>query len=84
MAKKILRGKVVSDKMNKTLIVLVEKIKEHQIYRKKYRISKKYKVHNEKNEYKIGDEVKIIQTSPKSKEKRWTIVSKNKNERRKK
>ena len=73
MAKKILKGKVISDKMDKTLIVLVEKIKENPIYSKKYKVSRKYKVHDPKNEYKINDIIEIIESKPRSKEKRWEI-----------
>ena len=71
--KKVLRGKITSDKMDKTVVVLVERLKEHKKYRKKYKISKKYKVHDEKNLYKKGDKVEIIESRPRSKEKKWIV-----------
>ena len=74
MAKKILKGIVVSKKMNKTIVVIVGKTKENAIYKKKYKVSKKYKVHDEKNEAVVGEMIKIVETSPISKEKRWTIL----------
>jgi len=70
---KILKGRVVSDKMDKTVVVLVESLREHPKYRKKYKITKKYKAHDEKNECKIGNEVEIIRSKPQSKEKRWKV-----------
>ena len=83
MARKILRGRIISDKMDKTVVVLVEKKKEHPIYRKKYTVSKKYKAHNPENKYKVGDEVEIIETKPISKEKRWEVISKVKSKKAK-
>ena len=59
MPKKILQGVVVSDKMDKTIVVLVERTKEHPKYRKKYWVSKKYKAHDPEKKYKIGDKVTI-------------------------
>ena len=76
MPKKQLTGTVVSNKMLKTLVVKVERIKEHPRYRRRYKISKKYKVHNEKGEYKIGDKVVIEECRPISKEKRWRAIKK--------
>lgn len=78
MPKKKLKGKVVSDKMEKTVVVLVERLKENPKYRKKYKISKKFKAHDPKNEYKINDEVEIIESKPISKDKKWIVISKNK------
>ncbi len=74
--KKILKGEVISDKMDKTVIVLIESLREHPKYRKKYKITKKYKAHDEKNECKIGDIVEIIGSRPMSKEKRWKVIKK--------
>ena len=59
MAKKKLQGIVVSDKMNKTVVVEVERIKEHPKYKRRYKSHKRYKVHDEKQEYHIGDVVLI-------------------------
>lgn len=78
-AKKSVRqlvGTVVSAKMQKTVVVAVDKLKEHAKYRKQYKVTKKYKAHDEKGEYKAGDKVVIQETSPMSKEKRWTVIKK--------
>jgi small subunit ribosomal protein S17 len=72
------KGVVVSDKMDKTITVLVNRYKKHPKYEKRYKASKKYKVHDEKNEYKIGDKVIIQETRPISKDKRWTVATKYK------
>ncbi|MCK4525290.1 MAG: 30S ribosomal protein S17 [Candidatus Andersenbacteria bacterium] len=64
-------GIVVSDKMDKTVVVKIDRLKMHPIYRKKYKISKKYKAHDAENKFKIGDKVKIIEVKPMSKEKKW-------------
>ena len=72
--KKTLVGKVISDKMNKTIIVQVEYLKEHPIYKRILRKFSKFKVHDEENKAKIGDMVKISQTRPLSKEKRWRLL----------
>jgi len=76
MAKKKLTGIVVSDKMQKTVVVQVERIKEHPKYKKRYKIHKKYKVHDENQQYHIGDNVVIEETKPMSKDKRWTVIQK--------
>lgn len=68
-----LKGKIVSDKMDKTRVVEVERLKKHPRYLKYYKTSKKYKVHDEENEYKEGDEVIISETKPISKDKKWKI-----------
>jgi small subunit ribosomal protein S17 len=75
MAKKQLTGIVISNKMQKTVVVEVEKIKEHPKYRRKYRVHKKYKAHDEKGECKVGDKVVIEECRPLSKEKRWRVVA---------
>ncbi|NCN53026.1 30S ribosomal protein S17 [Candidatus Wolfebacteria bacterium] len=71
-----LEGIVVSDKMQKTVIVAVSRMKMHPKYKKYFKITKKYKAHDEKNEYHKGDTVVIVATRPLSKEKRWRVVSK--------
>ena len=68
--KQILQGRVVSDKMKKTIVVEVERLKTHPLYQKKYRVSKKYKVHDEKKEAQVGDLVSFIACRPFSKEKK--------------
>ena len=73
MSKRKLKGKVVSNKMQKTVVVEVETIKTHPKYKKRYRISKKYKAHDEKNKYQIGDRVVIEETRPLSKGKKWVV-----------
>lgn len=74
--KRILKGKIISDKMDKTVVVLVGSLREHPKYKKKYEVSKKYKAHDEKNKCKIGDIVEIIESRPISKEKRWLVKGK--------
>ena len=76
MPKKQLTGKVISNKMKKTVVVLVGRIKEHPKYKRRYRIHKKYKAHNEKEKLEIGDEVVIEECRPISKEKRWRVIKK--------
>jgi small subunit ribosomal protein S17 len=67
-------GTVVSDKMNKTVVVLVERRLAHPLYGKQVTRSKKYHAHDENNEYRIGDIVRIVETRPLSKLKRWRVV----------
>jgi len=76
MPKKRLIGKVVSDKMQKTVVVLVERIKEHPKYKRRYKVWKKYKAHDEKEECKVGDIVMIEECRPISKEKKWRVIKK--------
>jgi small subunit ribosomal protein S17 len=76
MPKKRLKGKIVSDKMQKTVVVRVERIKEHPKYRKRYRVFKKYKAHVEGGNFKVGDEVIIEECRPLSKEKKWRVIGK--------
>jgi len=71
--KKTQVGLVVSDVMDKTVVVQVDKIKKHPIYKKYIRSKSKYKAHDEKNEYAIGDKVVIVESRPLSKEKRWRV-----------
>ncbi|MCA9401549.1 MAG: 30S ribosomal protein S17 [Candidatus Omnitrophica bacterium] len=71
--RKVLQGTVVSDKMDKTCVVQVKWAKKHKMYNKVVRTATKYKAHDEKNEAKIGDFVKIMETRPISKDKRWLV-----------
>lgn len=76
MAKKQLKGIVVSDKMDKTVVVKVESIKEHSKYQRRFKMHKKYKAHDENKEYKTGDFVLIEETRPISKDKCWKVIKK--------
>ena len=76
MTKKILEGKVVSDKSNKTIVVEVKRRFVHPFYGKVISRSKKYHAHDEKNKYKIGDIVRIIESKPISKLKTWEVIEK--------
>lgn len=73
-SRKTIIGKVVSDKMDKTVTVAVETLVAHPIYKKRYKKTTKFKAHDEKNECGIGDLVKIMETRPLSKDKRWRLV----------
>lgn len=64
-------GVVVSDGMDKTIVVRVERVKIHPKYKKRYTVSRNYKVHDEKNQYKEGDQVNFTECRPLSKDKRW-------------
>ncbi len=72
--KKILKGVVVSDKMDKTVVVLVGRFVKHPKYKKYYTVNKKYHAHDERNQYKIGDEVEIIETRPISRRKSFAVI----------
>ena len=72
--KKVREGLVVSDKMDKTIVVLVERKIKHPLYKKVIRRSKRYKAHDEANRCKIGDKVKIMETRPLSKQKCWRLL----------
>lgn len=74
--KRKITGVVVSDKMTKTRVVAVERLKKHPRYLKYYKVTTKFKAHDEENAYKKGDKVVIEETRPMSKEKRWKIVGK--------
>ena len=76
MTKKILHGKVIKDQNNKTVIVLVKRKYTHPFYKKVINSSKKYHVHDEMNKFKIGDKVKIIESKPFSKKKKWEVITK--------
>ena len=67
-------GFVVSDKMDKTIVVAVEESRRHALYGKSQKITKKFKAHDENNECQIGDRVEIMETRPLSKDKRWRLV----------
>jgi small subunit ribosomal protein S17 len=71
-----LTGVVTSDKMTKTRVVSVTRLKKHPKYLKYFKVTMKYKAHDENNEYKTGDTVVIAESRPLSKEKRWRIISK--------
>ena len=73
---KFLKGVVVSDKMNKTVVVSVSRFVKHPLYGKFYKVSKKYKAHDEANAYKTGDKVEIVETKPISKDKKFKVISK--------
>ena len=72
--KRRFQGIVVSDKMDKTIVVRTDRVKMHPKYKKRYKVSKKYKVHDDKNEAKIGDKVIFEECRPISREKRWRLV----------
>ncbi|MCX6765989.1 MAG: 30S ribosomal protein S17 [Candidatus Moranbacteria bacterium] len=76
MEKKLakMKGAVVSDKMDKTIVVAVETLKTHPKYLKKYRATKNYKVHDPDNKHKVGDVVEFVQCRPISKEKRFKVL----------
>lgn len=72
--RKTLRGTVVSNKMNKTITVQVERVKRHALYHKTLRVRRKFHAHDEANEARVGDVVEIASTRPLSKLKRWRLV----------
>ena len=76
MTKKILKGTVTSAKNNKTIVVQVTRKFKHPFYEKVIKRSKKYHAHDEMNKFKIGDDVKIIESRPYSKKKRWEVINK--------
>lgn len=76
MPQKILKGTVISEKMQKTVTVKVETFFHHPKYKKRIKRTKKYKAHDEKEECEVGDQVLIKEVRPLSKEKRWKIVKK--------
>jgi small subunit ribosomal protein S17 len=72
--RKVYTGRVVSDKMDKTITVLIETYKKHALYGKRVKYSKKFKAHDEQNEAKIGDIVRVMETRPLSATKRFRLV----------
>ena len=77
MPKRILQGGVVSDKQDKTVVVSVERQVMHPVYKKFVKRSKKFAAHDENNQFKVGDIVKIEESRPYSKTKTWTVISDN-------
>ena len=75
MPKKIYTGEVVSDKMDKTVVVAVTRLARHPVYKKTIKKITKFKAHDEENRCKIGDRVSIIESRPLSKDKRWRVVN---------
>ena len=74
MTKKILKGEVIRDKNDKTVVVLVKRKYTHPFFQKIITSSKKYHAHDEKNKFKIGDKIKIIESRPISKNKKWIVM----------
>jgi len=74
VTKKIYTGKVISNKMDKTIVVAVTRLYQHSKYKKTVKRVTKFKAHDDKNACQIGDMVKIIETRPLSKEKRWIVI----------
>ncbi|MCD4693917.1 30S ribosomal protein S17 [bacterium] len=74
MIKRKIQGIVVGDKMNKTLVVKVNQVKIHPKYKKRYTVSKRYKVHDEKEMFREGDEVVFVECRPLSKDKCWRVM----------
>ena len=75
MPKRILSGKVVSANAEKTIVVKVTRRVKHKLYKKIISLSKKYHAHDEKNQFKVGDNVSIIETKPISKMKTWAVIN---------
>ena len=71
-----LKGVVVSDKMKKTVVVAVDRLRKHPKYKKYFKITRKFKAHDENNIYHTGNKVIIQETKPISKDKRWVVISK--------
>jgi small subunit ribosomal protein S17 len=67
-------GRVVSDKMDKTVVVSVERLRRHPIYKRVVRLSSKFKAHDEENNAKVGDTVRIEESRPLSRDKRWRVI----------
>ena len=72
-ARKKLVGTITSDKMDKTVVVRVERLVPHEVYKKYVRRRENFKAHDEKNEFRVGDRVEIVETRPMSKDKRWRV-----------
>jgi small subunit ribosomal protein S17 len=72
--RKVLVGRVISDKMQKTVVVDVERLKPHPLFGKVVRHQRRYKAHDEENTCRVGDTVRIIESKPLSKEKRWVVT----------
>jgi len=76
MQKKTLQGKVVSDRMQKTVVVEIERITEHPKYKRRFKVHTRIKAHDQNQEYHVGDNVIIEETKPISKEKSWIVIKK--------
>ena len=76
MTKKTLEGKVIRDQNDKTIVVLVKRKYSHSFFKKVITSSKKYHAHDETNKFKVGDMVKIIESKPFSKMKKWEVINK--------
>ena len=74
MPKKVYTGKVISDKMDKTVVVAVERLTQHPLYKKTIKKIAKFKAHDEENKCKAGDKVSIIESRPLSRDKRWRVI----------
>ncbi len=72
--RKTLVGEVVSDKMDKTVVVRVERTRRHPLYGKVIKVSKRFKAHDEENQCRVGDIVRIVESRPLSREKRWVVT----------
>ncbi|MEK7067856.1 MAG: 30S ribosomal protein S17 [Patescibacteria group bacterium] len=72
--KKKFQGIVISDKMDKTIVVKIDRVKRHPKYHKSFLVSKKYKVHDERGQFKTGDKVTFVECRPLSKSKRWRVL----------
>ena len=72
--RKVRVGKVVSNKMDKTVVVVIDRHIPHELYNKPMTSSKRFKAHDEENKCQVGDTVKIVETRPLSKDKRWRVV----------
>lgn len=72
--RKVRIGRVVSDKMDKTIVVAIETFVQHPLYGKAVKRTTKFKAHDEENQCRVGDKVKIMETRPLSKQKRWRLV----------
>jgi small subunit ribosomal protein S17 len=75
MPKKVYTGEVVSDKMDKTVVVAVTRLTQHPVYKKTIKKVAKFKAHDEENQCKKGDKVSIIEARPLSKDKRWKVIN---------
>ena len=73
---RLLQGTIVSDKMDKTVVVEILRLKKHPKYKKYFKVTQKFKAHNPDNQYHTGDKVVIGETKPMSKEKRWVVINK--------
>ena len=76
MSRKILKGKVIKDQNDKTVVVLVKRKYSHPFFDKVITSSKKYHAHDEENKFKVGEDVKIIESKPFSKLKKWEVITK--------